>query len=42
MKEVSIPILAEEIGGNKGRTMILQANDGKVILKVVGLGIIEL
>ena len=42
LKEVSIPILAEEIGGNKGRTMILQANDGKVILKVVGLGIIEL
>jgi len=42
LKEVSIPILAEEIGGNKGRTMILQANDGKVILKVVGCGIIEL
>ncbi len=42
LKDKSIPMVAEETGGNKGRTMILQANDGKVILKVVGLGIIEL
>ncbi len=42
LKEESIPILAEQTGGNKGRTMILQANDGRVILKVVGLGIMEL
>ena len=42
LKDASIPILAEETGGNKGRTMILQANDGRVILKVVGLGIMEL
>jgi Chemotaxis protein; stimulates methylation of MCP proteins len=38
----SIRIISEEIGGNKGRTMILKANDGTVILKVVGQGIIEL
>lgn len=38
----SIRIINEEIGGNKGRTMILKANDGTVILKVVGQGIIEL
>lgn len=38
----SIRIIGEEIGGNKGRTMILKANDGTVILKVVGQGIIEL
>jgi chemotaxis protein CheD len=42
LKEIAIPVVAEEIGGNKGRTMIIQANDGKVILKVVGSGIIEL
>ena len=42
LKDKLIPIVAEETGGNKGRTMIVQANDGKVILKVVGLGIIEL
>ena len=42
LKDKSIPMVAEETGGNKGRTMILQANDGKVILKVVGIGIIEL
>ena len=42
LKDEAIRILAEEIGGNKGRTMILQANDGRVVLKVVGQGIIEL
>ena len=42
LKGEAIRILAEEIGGNKGRTMILQANDGRVVLKVVGQGIIEL
>ena len=42
LRDESIRIIAEEIGGNKGRTMILKANDGSVILKVVGQGIIEL
>jgi chemotaxis protein CheD len=42
LKDESIRIIAEEIGGNKGRTMILKANDGSVILKVVGQGTIEL
>lgn len=42
LKEESIPVIAEETGGNKGRTMILQSSDGKVILKVVGHGVIEL
>lgn len=42
LKDESIRIMAEEIGGNKGRTMILKANDGSVILKVVGQGTIEL
>ena len=42
LKDNGIPIIAEEIGGNKGRTMILNANDGSVTLKVVGQGVIEL
>ena len=42
LKDESIRIVGEETGGNKGRTMILKANDGSVVLKVVGQGIIEL
>ncbi len=42
LSELNIPIIAEEIGGDKGRTMILRASDGLVTLKVVGKGIIEL
>ena len=42
LKGLGIPIIAEEIGGDKGRTMILRASDGQVVLKVVGQGIIEL
>lgn len=34
-----IPIIAEDIGGNKGRTMILDAETGEVTLKIVGQGI---
>lgn len=42
LKYESVPIISEEIGGNKGRTMILYSSDGKVVLKVVGQGIIEI
>ncbi len=42
LKEQGIPIIGEETGGDKGRTMILSATDGKVTLKVVGKGIIQL
>lgn len=42
LRDESIRIVGEEIGGNKGRTMILKANDGSVTLKVVGQGIIEI
>lgn len=42
LKDESVPIISEEIGGNKGRTMILYSSDGKVVLKVVGQGIIEI
>lgn len=42
LKSQGIPIIAEETGGDKGRTMIVEASTGKVTLKVVGQGIVEL
>ncbi|AWI03654.1 chemotaxis protein CheD [Clostridium drakei] len=42
LKEYSIPILGEDIGGNKGRTMILDTSNGDVKIKTVGMGIREL
>ncbi len=42
LSEERIQIIAEDVGGNKGRTMILDALDGKVTLKIVGIGIVEL
>lgn len=42
LKKLGIPLIAKDVGGNKGRTMIVDARDGTVILRVVGSGIIEL
>ena len=42
LKSEQIPIIAEDIGGDKGRTMILEASTGKVILKMVGQGTYKL
>ncbi|AQR97038.1 chemotaxis protein CheD [Clostridium saccharoperbutylacetonicum] len=42
LKDEAVPVISEEIGGNKGRTMILHASDGKVVLKVVGQGVMEI
>lgn len=42
LKSLSIPILASDLGGVKGRTMIIDTNDGKVTLKIIGQGIKEL
>lgn len=42
LKDIGIPIVAEDTGGNKGRTMILEAGTGKVTLKIVGKGTVEL
>lgn len=41
LNELSIPILAEEVGGNKGRTMILDTSNGIVQIKTVGVGMKE-
>lgn len=37
-----IPIITEDTGGNSGRTMIVEAETGKVLLRTVGKGIKEL
>lgn len=42
LKKHSIPVLAEDLGGNKGRTMIFDTADGSVKIKTVGIGIKEL
>lgn len=36
LKALGIKILAEEVGGNKGRTMILDTADGKVTVRMLG------
>lgn len=38
----SIPLLAEEVGGNKGRTMIFDTSSGIVQIRTVGMGIKEI
>ena len=38
LKKFNIPILGEDIGGNKGRTMILDTNEFSVQIRTVGLG----
>ncbi|HBC97146.1 MAG TPA: chemotaxis protein CheD [Clostridium sp.] len=42
LEKCSISILAEDLGGNKGRTMILDTSDGSVKIKTVGMGIREI
>lgn len=38
---LNIPILSEDLGGNSGRTMIVESDTGKVFIKTVGKGIRE-
>jgi chemotaxis protein CheD len=42
LNNLSIPILAEDIGGNKGRTLIFDTSNGLLLIRTVGMGIIEL
>lgn len=42
LSEYNIPIVSEDIGGNKGRTMIFNTQNGIVQIKTVGLGIKEI
>lgn len=36
LRELGIKILAEEVGGNRGRTMILDTADGRVTIRMLG------
>jgi len=36
--ELKIPILAEDVGGNCGRTIELNSEDGRLMIKTVGFG----
>lgn len=42
LKELGIPLIAEDTGGNKGRTVIFDTDNGVVQIRTVGLGIKEL
>jgi chemotaxis protein CheD len=42
LRMFNIPIVSEDLGGNSGRTMIIEAETGKTYIKTVGKGIKEL
>lgn len=42
LQSLNIPIISEDLGGNSGRTMIIDATNGKVYIKSIGKGIMEL
>lgn len=42
LDELGIPVVSEDIGGGKGRTMILDVASGAVQIKTVGCGIKEI
>ncbi len=42
LKILSIPIVSEDIGGNKGRTLIFDASSGVLSIRTVGMGTTEI
>ena len=42
LKTLSIPIVAEDIGGNKGRTLIFDTASGALYIRTVGMGTTEI
>lgn len=42
LKEIGIPIIAEDTGGNYGRTIELNSDSGKLMIKTIGHGIKEI
>jgi len=42
LRTLSIPLLREEVGGNKGRTMIFDTCTGVVQIRTIGISIIEI
>ena len=39
LAEMNIPVVAEDTGGNYGRTIELYSNDGRLLIKTIGHGI---
>jgi chemotaxis protein CheD len=39
---LNVPVISEDLGGNSGRTMIVEADTGKIYIKTVGKGMREL
>ena len=42
LKILSIPIVGEDIGGNKGRTLIFETINGLLFIRTVGIGTTEI
>ncbi|CAG7841088.1 Chemoreceptor glutamine deamidase CheD [Clostridium haemolyticum] len=42
LRKLGIPIVSEDTGGNKGRTMVFNTEDGVVEIRTVGMGIREI
>ena len=42
LKILSIPIVSEDIGGNRGRTLIFDASSGVLSIRTVGMGTTEI
>lgn len=36
LKKYGVPIISEDVGGNKGRTMIMDTNTGEITLRAIG------
>jgi chemotaxis protein CheD len=42
LNELKIPVIAEDTGGNYGRTIELNSGDGKLMIKTIGHGVKEI
>lgn len=42
LKELNIPIIAEDTGGNYGRTIELNSDDGSLLIKTIGHGVVKI
>ncbi|OGO79731.1 MAG: chemotaxis protein CheD [Clostridiales bacterium GWC2_40_7] len=42
LEQLKIPIIAEDTGGNYGRTIELSSNNGKLLVKTIGHGVKEI
>ncbi len=42
LKELNIPVVSEDTGGNYGRTIEIYSDDGRLMIKTIGCGIKQL